>query len=75
LDCTGGWSAIGAGRPYVLGRMGAEIGRMPEPGDKCVVRGQLVGTEGRRAMVRTTLYGSDGAELARSRATWIAISA
>jgi hypothetical protein len=74
MDCTGGWTIVGAGRPYVLGRMAAEIRRMPDPGELCVVRGALEGTEGRRAMVHTTLYGPDGDELARSRATWIAVA-
>jgi hypothetical protein len=73
MDCTGGWTVVGAGRPYVLGRIAVEVGRLPEPGDQCVVRGALAGLEGRRALVHTTLYGPDGAEFARSRATWIAL--
>jgi hypothetical protein len=47
---------------------------MPAPGDECGVRGALASTEGRRALVHTTLYGPDGAELARARATWVAIA-
>jgi hypothetical protein len=74
LDCTGGWTVVGAGRPYVLGRMAAVVGRMPAPAELCVVRGSLSSVEGRRAYVHTTLYGPDGAELARSRATWVAIA-
>ena len=74
LDCTGGWTVVGAGRPYVLGRIAVEVDRMPSPGDECVVRGALASTEGRRALVHTTLYGPDGAELARARATWVAIA-
>lgn len=73
LDCPGGWAVIGAGRPYVLGRIAVEIHRMPVPGEVCVVRGALAGGEGRKALVHTTLYGSDGAELARGRATWISV--
>ncbi|WP_213454874.1 hotdog family protein [Rhizomonospora bruguierae] len=74
LDCPGGWAVIGAGRPYVLGRIVARLERMPRPGDQCVVRGALVAAEGRKALVHTTLYGPDGDELARARATWIAIT-
>ena len=74
MDCTGGWTVVGAGRPYVLGRIAVEVGRMPAPSDRCVVRGALADMEGRRALVHTTLYGPDGAELARSRATWIALA-
>jgi hypothetical protein len=74
LDCTGGWTVVGEGRPYVLGRMATAVERMPAPGDMCVVRGALSSVEGRRAYVHTTLYGPDGAELARSRATWVAVA-
>jgi hypothetical protein len=73
LDCPGGWAVIEAGRPYVLGRIAVHVDRMPVPGDECVVRGALAGVEGRKALVHTTLYGPDGAELARARATWIAL--
>ncbi|GAA4717614.1 hypothetical protein [Phytohabitans rumicis] len=74
LDCPGGWSVIESGRPYVLGRIAVHLNRMPVPGDECVVRGALAGVEGRKALVHSTLYGPDGAELARARATWVAIS-
>jgi hypothetical protein len=74
LDCPGGWAVIGAGRPYVLGRIAVRPDRMPEPGDQCVVVGALAAAEGRKARVHTSLYGPDGALLARARATWIAIS-
>ncbi|MGW0434108.1 hypothetical protein ACWDV4_16405 [Micromonospora sp. NPDC003197] len=74
LDCPGGWAVIGAGRPYVLGRIAVRLDRLPVPGEECVVRGALTTTEGRKALVHTTLYDSAGTELARARATWIAIS-
>jgi hypothetical protein len=37
------------------------------------VTGALLGTDGRKAHVATTLYGSDGTVLAVARATWIAV--
>jgi hypothetical protein len=74
LDCPGGWAVIGAGRPYVLGRIAVRAHALPEPGQRCVVVGALAGTEGRKALVHTTLYGPDGTELARARATWIALA-
>jgi hypothetical protein len=73
LDCPGGWAVIVAGRPYVLGRIAVRLDRVPEPGEQCVVAGALDSTEGRRALVHTTLYGEDGAEAARARATWVAL--
>ncbi|SCG33910.1 hypothetical protein [Micromonospora halophytica] len=73
LDCPGGWAVIGPGRPYVLGRIAAVVDALPEPGDECVVTGATVGGEGRKAYVRTSLYGPTGTLLGRARATWIAL--
>jgi len=73
LDCPGGWSIIGPGRPYVLGRMAATVSELPAAGDGCVVVGAAVRTEGRKALVRSALYGPSGEPLAWARATWIAI--
>ncbi|MEV6814442.1 hypothetical protein [Micromonospora sp. NPDC051296] len=73
LDCPGGWAVIAAGRPYLLGRIAALVEALPRPGDECVVTGAVVGIEGRKAQVRTSLYGPDGALLGRARATWIAV--
>ncbi|KOX03955.1 hypothetical protein ACWD6L_03870 [Micromonospora profundi] len=72
LDCPGGWTVLAAGRPYLLGRIAAAIVAHPAPGDECVVTGALIGVDGRKAMVHTSLYGPDGALLGAARATWIA---
>ncbi len=72
LDCPGGWAVIGAGRPYLLGRITAQVEALPRPGDECVVTGAVVTIEGRKALVRTSLYGPDGDLLGRAHATWIA---
>lgn len=74
LDCPGGWAVIAPGRPYVLGRIAAVVAALPEPGDECVVTGVMVGGEGRKALVHTSLYAPDGALLAWARATWIAVA-
>lgn len=73
LDCPGGWAVLGAGRPYVLGRIAVAIEALPRPTDRCVVTGTAVSTEGRKALVHSTLYGPDGSRLAYARATWIAL--
>jgi hypothetical protein len=73
LDCPGGWSIIGPGRPYVLGRMATVIRAVPPVGTRCVVVGAAVSREGRKALVHSTLYGPEGELLAYARATWIAI--
>ncbi|MFF0470019.1 hypothetical protein ACFYPX_21595 [Micromonospora zamorensis] len=72
LDCPGGWAVLAPGRPYLLGRIAAVVTALPGPGDECVVTGELLGVDGRKALVRTSLYGPDGALLGAARATWIA---
>lgn len=73
LDCPGGWSIIAPGRPYVLGRITARVDTVPPAGARCVVVGALDEAAGRKARVRTTLYGPDGAALAVAQAVWIAV--
>ena len=74
LDCPGGWSVGIEARPYVLGRIAAHLYRVPEPGEHCVVTGQLLGQEGRKAFVASTLWPADGDQpYAVARATWIAL--
>ena len=74
LDCPGGWAVALEVRAYVLGRMTAQLDALPRPGDECVVTGVMLAEDGRKAHVLTTLYGPDGAVLARSRATWLALA-
>lgn len=73
LDCPGGWAVIAPGRPYVLGRIAVALDALPEPGEECVVTGEVGTAEGRLAVVRTSLYGSAGRLLGRARATWVAL--
>ncbi|MBM0235572.1 hypothetical protein JNW91_29650 [Micromonospora sp. STR1_7] len=72
LDCPGGWTVLAPGRPYLLGRIAAAVTARPAPGDECVVTGALIGVDGRKALVHTSLYGPDGGLLGAARATWIA---
>ncbi len=74
LDCPGGWTADIVGRPMVLGRMAAAVASLPKVGEPCVVVGQQLGLEGRKMWTATTAYGSDGRELGRAHATWIAVT-
>ena len=73
LDCPGGWAAGIAGRPMVLGRMTARVTSTPRPRDKCVVVGQLRGTDGRKAFTSSALYSESGELLAAATATWLRI--
>lgn len=76
LDCPGGWAVLVAGRRYVLGRITARVYADPLPGEPYVVTGAVVAAEGRKAQVRSALYGADPDSaplLAQARATWIEI--
>lgn len=74
LDCPGGWTLVGTGQVYLLGRIAVDISRVPDQGDECVVMAQIVRTGGRKALLHTTLYGPGGHVLAQARATWIALA-
>jgi hypothetical protein len=73
LDCPGGWAVISPDRAYVLGRLAVTVDALPAAGTTCVVVGAGDGVQGRKAAVRSTLYGPDGTRLATARATWIAV--
>jgi hypothetical protein len=73
LDCPGGWAVLGPGRPYVLGRMAARVIAVPPARTACVVVGAVAAVEGRKAQVRSAVYGPGGEPFGYARATWIAI--
>jgi hypothetical protein len=73
LDCPGGWAVPLEGRPYVLGRLAVRIVAPLTAGQRCVVMGALVGEEGRKAYVRTSLWSTEGDLHATARATWLAL--
>jgi hypothetical protein len=73
LDCPGGWTVLGEGRVFVLGRMAAAVAVLPAPGATCVVVAAASGVAGRKATVDSALYAPGGAVLATAHATWIAV--
>jgi len=73
IDCPGAWAVGGPGRgEIVLGRMNAEIRRLPDEGEQCVVVAQPLGEDGRKLYAATALYSADRELLALARQTWIA---
>jgi hypothetical protein len=73
IDCPGAFAVGGPGRgEVVLGRMAAELRRLPEEGEPCFVLAWPLGEEGRKLHAGTALYSADGALLALARQTWIA---
>lgn len=73
IDCPGAYAVGGPGRgEVVLGRMAAEIRRLPKEGERCVVAAWPLGEDGRKLHAGTALFSADGELLALARQTWIA---
>jgi hypothetical protein len=73
IDCPGAYAVGGPGRgEVVLGRMAAEIARLPAEGEECVVVAWPLGEDGRKLYAGTALFGRGGEPLASARQTWIA---
>ena len=67
IDCSGAYAVGGPGRgEVVLGRMAAEIHRLPEEGEQCVVVAWPLGEDGRKLYAGTALLGG-GRRAARGR--------
>ena len=72
IDCAGAYAVGGPGRgEVVLGRMAAEIRRIPGEGEQCVVIAWPLGEEGRKLYAGTALLSAAGERLAVARQTWI----
>jgi hypothetical protein len=73
IDCPGAWAVGGPGRGEVLlGRMTAEIHRLPDEGEQCVVAAWPLSEDGRKLHAGTALLSANGEVLAIARQTWIA---
>ena len=73
IDCPGAYAVGAQGRgEVVLGRMTAEVVRVPGVGEHCVAVAWPLGEDGRKLYAGTALYAADGELLARARQTWIA---
>ena len=72
LDCPGAYACGALGRgAVVLGRLTARVGRLPRPGERCVVLGWPIGAEGRRLFAGTTLLGEAGDVIGIAKAIWV----
>lgn len=72
IDCAGAYAVGGPGRgEVVLGRMAAEIRRLPAEGEQCVVIAWPLGEDGRKLVAGTALLAAGGEVLALARQTWI----
>lgn len=73
LDCPGGWAADFNKQPMLLGRMTAEVSRLPLVGEPCLSIGGLQRVDRRKFFTNTALYSLDGELLGRAEQIWIGI--
>jgi hypothetical protein len=83
IDCPGSWSVIGRDDPdapagfvspgALLGRLTGRIVRPLRVGEPCTALGWFLGAEGRKYHVGTAIHARDGALVAYSKGTWIAL--
>jgi hypothetical protein len=72
LDCPGAYATGVLGRgTIVLGRLTARVERVPEAGERCVVVGWPLESEGRKHGAGTALFTDTGELLGLARALWI----
>ena len=72
LDCPSGWAVDDFQREGVLlGRMAAQVDRLPVAGKPHVVLGWRVGADGRKRHAASALVTAEGEVLARARSTWL----
>ena len=72
IDCPGAWAVGAPGRgEIVLGRIAADIVRLPEEGESCIVVAWPLGEDGRKLYAGTALFAAGGELLAVARQTWI----
>ncbi len=72
IDCPGAYAVGIEGRgEVVLGRMTANVTRVPEVGERCVVVAWPVGEDGRKLFAGTALFAESGELLALARQVWI----
>lgn len=73
LDCPGAYATgvIARRGTVVLGKLAARVDRIPHPGERCVVVGWSLGSDGRKHYAGTALHTADGELLGIGRATWI----
>lgn len=74
LDCPGYFAAEERAGMALLGRMSATIHRPVKAGERLVVTGWPVASEGRKHQVGSALHDVDGTLVAAAVATWITVA-
>ena len=73
LDCPGGWAADFTRQTMLLGRMTAQVLRVPRVGEPLLAGGVLRSQEGRKHLTSSTVHTLEGELLGRSEQVWIAV--
>jgi hypothetical protein len=73
LDCPGGWAADFTQQTMVLGRMTAEVVRVPHAGEPLLSVGELEARDGRKFMTSSALYTVAGDLLGHAEQIWIQV--
>jgi hypothetical protein len=72
LDCPGAYATGVTGRGIVvLGRLTARVDRVPQAGERCVVVGWHLDSEGRKHGAGTALFTDAGELLGLAKALWV----
>lgn len=71
LDCPGAFGLRKPGLLMVLGRLAAQIVRVPKVGERCIVAGWPEGSEGRKHRAGTAIYAEDREPIARASEIWV----
>jgi hypothetical protein len=75
LDCPGNYAATHDNpRTMVLGTLAASLRKPVTPGQRFVVIGWPVGSDGRKVYSGTALFSESGELLAKAKSTWIEVS-
>ena len=70
LDCPGAFAVIGT-LPVVLGKLTAKIPGHVRPGQRCLVTGWKIASEGRKNTAGTAVFSDTGELLGKAQAVWI----
>jgi hypothetical protein len=72
LDCPGAFALMkgDASKPMLLGRLTARIEGTVRPGEECIVIAWRIGSEGRKLIAHSAVYGEDGTLRGIARAIW-----
>lgn len=75
LDCTGGFAVlpVAEGQAVVLGELCASIFGTVQIGERCVVVGWQLGSDGRKRFAGSAVYDASSRLVAQARAVWFEV--